>query len=116
MRIEVEGPPPIKNTAKSMRSEGHPHAQRIAALREAMSTVPPEERLEGQRLSMVMHYERQPSQADALNLANGVADVIQRRGNADAPWLIDDDHNIVEFHYTERIASRDWYWIEIRPL
>ena len=118
LRIEVDGPPPIKNTAKSMRSVGHPHAQRIAALLEAMAKVSPEERerLEGRPLKMVMHYERQPSLADALNLANGVADVIQRRGNPGAPWLIDDAHSIVEFHYTERIADHDSYWIEIHPL
>ncbi len=117
MRIEVEGTPPIKNAAKSLRAADHPHAERVAKLRKAMvAQVQPAERFEGKRLAMVVRYEHPPSRADGLNIANGIADVLQHRGNPDAPWVLDDDHNIVEFHYTEAITDHERYWVEIRPL
>ncbi len=65
---------------------------------------------------MVMRRERHSSKEDALNAINGVADIIERRGNQDQSyWLIDDDSQICEFHYWERLGEKERYEVILVP-
>lgn len=113
MRLVVHAAPPAKDGGTSIKSDAHPHFRFVEALRAAMQAVPEAERFQGADLVLSMRYERATSRADALNLINGVADVIQRRGNAGQAWVIDDDARIREFHYVESPGQSDSYVIEV---
>ncbi len=117
MRVIVESAPPAKDGAKSIRSPAHSHFRLTEALRDAIrGQVAEADRLVGVHASLSMHYERAVSRADALNLINGVADIIQRRGNDGAPWMIDDDANIRAFRYSESRGATDRYVIDLERL
>ena len=117
--IEVSCGPPAKDSAKSVMSKDHDHYPRVQALEEAMlEAMQGRTPFEKVPVKMCMTYHRSKgSKADALNMANGVADVIQKRGNESRDcWVIDDDQNIREFHYSETQARSDWYTLTVTPL
>lgn len=116
MRIEVNGPPPVKDGGMSSRGESHLHFPHVQQLREAMRRqVTDDEHITRIPVILRVHFDRATSRADALNLVNGIADVIQARGNPGEPWMIDDDANITEFHYTETRTESDRYTVEVTP-
>lgn len=116
MRIEVDGPPPVKDGGMSSRGETHRHYPYVKSLRDAMTQqVSEQSRLTGIPVVLTVHFDRARSKADALNLINGIADVIQARGNPGHPSMIDDDANITEFHYTEARTDTDRYSVEVTP-
>lgn len=119
--IRVNAAPPAKDGAISVLNPNHSTHDRVQALRGAMKAqIGAHKRFENVNLKMVMHYERATSQADALNIMNGVADVVQRRCHFKAyrfeVWLIDDDRNIREIHYSEEPADKDSYEATIEPI
>ena len=121
IRVRVEAAPPAKDPGFSIRNPQHPNALLVEALREAMRrAMAGREPLEGVPARLEMRLFRAACRADALNLINGIADVIQRRchslEHACDVWLIDDDANIREFHYTEEPAGRDAYEITLRRI
>ena len=114
MRVTVDGAPPSKDQGMSSRGPTHLHFPRVELLRKAMlDQVDPSERLVKTAAVMHVHYERFSARSDALNLMNGIADVVQSRGNLDQPWIIDDDFFVTEFHYKETAADHDRYTVEI---
>ena len=120
IRIEVNYPPPPKDGGLSIRNPGHSHAPLVDKLRERMhEAMKAHKPLTGVPVRLTMHYRRATSQADALNLINGVADIIQQRAakGCEYPvWLIDDDKNVREFHYTEARADHDSYVLILETL
>lgn len=114
--IEVHAAPPAKDGAKSIRAETHTHHVRVRALREAMARLEPDERFEGVPLRLEMTVSRLADRSDALNAINGVADIIQRRGNPEQPWLIDDDANIREFTYREVRGNAAFYTVRVTAI
>ena len=119
--IDVHAAPPSKDGAKSIRSHAHRDAGKVEALREAVrKALTASAPIEGRPVRMVMHYRRGAGKADALTAINGVADIIQRRchdvSHDCGVWLIDDDANIREFHYTEKPALTDSYEITVEVL
>ena len=89
----------------------------VKAMKEAMLEYLPFEETD---VRMVMHYQRARGRADALNIVNGVADVIQRRSHSRQQrfdtWVIEDDVQIREVHYTERQGPADRYEVTISAL
>ncbi|MDB5096374.1 MAG: hypothetical protein JWM80_795 [Cyanobacteria bacterium RYN_339] len=87
---------------------------RRAAIRVAMADREP---LGGGPIRMEVAYQRANRQGDALNMMNGIADVLQQRTTfascAGDVWAIDDDHNIREFSYQEIPALRDSYQVRL---
>jgi hypothetical protein len=69
---------------------------------------------------MVMQYQRARGRADALNMVNGAADIIQRRCHGRQQrfdtWVIEDDAQIREVHYTEQQGPADRYEATISAL
>jgi len=121
VHIEVTGIPPAKDSAKSIRSQDHPHFSRVKSLVEAMEEAMIEcLPFEETNVRMVMRYQRARGRADALNIVNGVADIIQRRCHRRQQrfdtWVIEDDAQIREVHYTERQGPADRYEVTISAL
>lgn len=119
IQLEVRYPPPAKDGGFSIRNPAHPRAALVEKLREQMRrALTQHEPIEGIPVRMTMHYCRLTSRADALNIINGVADVIQKRSDAHPhpAWLIDDDKNIREFKYTEEPADHDLYTLVLETL
>jgi hypothetical protein len=119
--IRVDGPAPAKDGARSIRGADHPHAGRVQALRKGMAEamvgrLP----LEGGPVRLEMHVFRHACRSDALNLINGVADIIQRRchrpEHAHDVWVLDDDVQIREFAYRETPAEFDAYELVFTPV
>jgi hypothetical protein len=119
--IRVEGPAPAKDGGRSIRGLEHPHAERVQTLRQAMAAVMAErEPFDLGPVRMDMRLYRQVCASDALNLINGVADIIQRRHHlpehAHDVWVLADDAQIREFSYQESPAEQDSYVIVVTPL
>lgn len=117
--IRVDAAPPAKDGAKSIRDPGHPHHPLVQHLRNAMrEALRGREPLHGVPVRMDMHYWRKHGKGDALNLINGVADIIQRRSHlaahAHEVWVLDDDKWIKYFHYSEEPGDHDRYELVIR--
>lgn len=116
--IRVAAPPPAKDGAKSIFSLDHPHYPRVVALRAAIQeTMVNRTPFEGVPLRLAIAYERATCRADALNIVNGIADVLQRRPTmrayANETWAFDDDVNIREIAYRETSAAAEAYQIVI---
>ena len=121
IRLRVDAPPPAKDGAKSIRSPEHLRYRITVALREKMAEVMEgHQPFTGVRLRMDVHYRRAASQADALNIINGIADVIQAHSHREDHRfdvsVLDDDTNIREFHYTEAPSEHDSYELVVRRL
>ena len=116
VKIEVNEKPPAKDGGMAIANPQHPHFPRVVALRAAVNQqVTARQRFEdGVPLRLQMTYHRPNDEnSDGLNLINGVADIIQRRGHLNQPWAIDDDKNIKAFTYCEYAAETPSYTIAI---
>ena len=70
-------------------------------------------------LKLTMHYKRKKGRADALNIINGVADILQKRSYAKYKcdvWVFDDDAQIKCFKYTEERGTKDEYRITMEAI
>lgn len=119
--LRVPAAPPAKDGGTSIRSPGHDHRHLVAALRGAMAeAMRDEEPFEGERLGMELRLQRGQCKADALNLINGVADVIQRHCTWAEyrydVWVFDNDANVREFHFSEEPAVQDAYEVRVYPI
>lgn len=117
----VDSAPPAKDGGTSIRNPQHPHFDRVCALREKMAEVMKgRSPFVGVALRLDLRVYRATCRADALNLINGLTDVLQKRcGWAEYQhdvWVFDDDANIREFHYTEVASDRDCYQVTLRPI
>jgi hypothetical protein len=118
--VRVYDAPPAKDGGFSILNPRHYSYPRVQALRAAMRvTIAGRSPFVGVPLRLTMRYHRATSRSDALNIINGVADVIQRRCAAEYRsdvWLIDDDANIRAFEYAELLSDHDWYELTISTL
>ena len=119
--IAVPCAPPAKDGAISIRNPEHPDHAKVQAIRDAMGHVMAQQHPFGRiPLKMTMHCCRGTCRADALNMINGVADIIQKRCNTPSyrwdVWATEDDEDIREFHNTEEPAETDSYTVTIGPL
>nr|ALS90763.1 MetaGeneMark_Unknown Function [uncultured bacterium] len=118
--LRVEAAPPAKDSDTSIRNPKHARFVLVEALRRVMKEVMASHTpFEGVALCMEMRYHRATGRADALNLINGVSDIIQRQCgklHLHDVWVIDNDVNIREFHYKEERADYDHYEVVIRPM
>ena len=121
IRVQVGDAPPAKDGGTSIRNPSHSHFPLVLALLDAMkAAMSGRKPLEGIPVKLSMHYWRGAGRADALNAINGVADIIQKRCHPPYEpfdvWVIDDDSNIREFHYTEEGSGSDRYELAVAPL
>lgn len=119
--IRVDGPAPAKDGGRSIRNPAHPHSVRVQALRQAMAVaMQGRTAFEGTPVRLKMRLYRRDCGCDALNLINGVADIIQRRHHraehGHDVWVLEDDAQIREFSYQETPAERDSYELVITSL
>jgi len=119
--LVVQAAPPAKDGGFSIRNPNHSHYRLVTALRDEMrKALRDGEPFTGVPVRLEMHYERASGRADALNVINGVADVIQLRCHSEMHrcdvWLVDDDAWIREFHYSEEAGERDLYEIVVTEL
>lgn len=125
--LTVNGLPPTKNEAKSLLSDGHPHAARVRALLEAaegalVQGAKPIER--GEVALELVVVGPAAAAPDATNMLGGVGDVLQAK--APAPLvehlgplaqvhLFTNDSQIREIHYSEERGPETMYRLSIRP-
>jgi hypothetical protein len=122
IEIEVKAAlPPLKNEAKSILSQGHPHAPRGRALLEAALAARMRDSFEGfGRRRIGMDVTVRPGGAvvgDATNALGGIGDTLQaRRSNIDLTYLgklgdaflYDDDTQIREVRYREERGEQGY--------
>ena len=119
IHIRVEAAAPAKDGGRSIRHSQHVHFGRVEALREAMTlAMNGRQPFERMPLKMEVHVRRFACRADALNLLNGIADIIQRRCHLPEHkypvWVLEDDSDIREVVYRESLP--DAYDLVISPL
>lgn len=119
--IHVDGAPPAKDGGLAIRNPSHSHHGHVKLLRASMATaMAGKQPFAGVPLRMDIHHWRKTSRADALNIINGIADILQQRCNTSAYqhsiWVFDDDWYIKEFHYSEEVGEVDRYEVSIEPI
>jgi hypothetical protein len=120
LTLRVDNPPPAKDGGLSIRNPKHRHHPYVKALRiELAKKMKTRDPFEGAPLKLTMHYKRKDSNSDALNIINGVSDILQKRSYPKYMhdvWVFDDDAQVKRFEYTEEGGSKDEYYITIATI
>ena len=120
LTLRVEYPPPAKDGGLSIRNLAHPHHTLVEALRKEMrKKMKGRDPFERVPLKLTIHYKRNSSKSDALNIINGVSDILQKRSDAKYMhdvWVFDDDAEVRWFEYTEEDGANDEYYITVEVI
>jgi hypothetical protein len=129
--FDVAGLPPAKSEAKSMLSDGHPHATRVRALLAAAQEAAAADGFAGfgaARLGIEVVLTTAPldQTSDATNFLGGIGDVLEAKGHramytahlgelADVS-LYDNDRQLREVHYSQKDGERGGYTVRLWEL
>jgi hypothetical protein len=118
IELIVKAAPPAKDGGKSIFNQDHPHWARVLELHEAVRVAMAGRSPLSGEVRMEMVYRRCKKGGDALNFINGVADVVQksRYFEGQDAWAIENDDQIVEFHYQQEPSDADEYTVRISLL
>jgi hypothetical protein len=120
LTLRVENQPPAKDGGLSIRNPKHPHYHYVQALRTEMKKkMKSRDPFDGTPLKLTMHYKRKKSNSDALNIINGVSDILQKRSYPKYMhdvWVFDDDSQVKWFEYTEEGGANDEYCITVEVI
>ena len=111
IEFAVEGPPPAYDPGYSIENPKHPRYRLTQKLREVAKKAMKGRGLFKEDISLEIEHQtsKKEQEADSANIIAGIANALQG-------IIYENDCQIKEIHYRQRVSERDMYRIRIKKI